>query len=172
MLTGKNKLGKFMGLFTGSLSITLVLLLSSCGSNQETDKQRGIEPLSKITSLDTDINYPAYAEGALFHPATDASVIGRVIRDITKSDSIIAVKSLKALFNYTPLEAVNLSKLNRKLYLINSNATPTDTAALAATTVPFELLEINNTGHYPMIEKPREFNRLLLKILQEIENRL
>ena len=111
----------------------------------------------------------AYAEGALFHPTTDEAVVDRVVQDITSSDSIIAVACLKELFTYTPNEKKQLSKLKQRLYLINSASTPTDTAALASSGIGFKLLEIANTGHYPMIEKPGEFNQLLKKVLIDIE---
>jgi len=112
---------------------------------------------------------PAYAEGALFHPNTDTMVIQRVIDDILASDSTIAVTSLESLFEYTPREAQKLSMLKQKLYLINSGNTPTDTVALSETGAGFEVLEIEGTGHYPMIEKPGEFNQLLKIVLDQVK---
>ena len=114
----------------------------------------------------------AYAEGALFHPATDPMVVTRVVDDILSADSLIAVASLKGLFEYTPQEAKKLSKLKQKLYLINSSITPTDTLALKKTGVKYSVSQIDGTGHYPMIEKPGEFNKLLKQVLMDIENQL
>lgn len=111
---------------------------------------------------------PAYAEGALFHPSTDSLVKARVINDVKNSDSMIAISSLEALFSYALIEARQLSSLTQKLYLINSNASPTNTDGLDATGVAYELIEIHATGHYPMIEKPEEFNRLLTQTIQKI----
>ena len=109
----------------------------------------------------------AYAEGALFHPTTNDAVIKRVINDITSSDSIIAVGSLKELFAYTAKEKKQLSKLKQKLYLINSTSSPTDTVALISSGIQYKLLGIDGTGHYPMIEKPGAFNHLLRQALKE-----
>ena len=114
----------------------------------------------------------AYAEGALFHPSTDTMVVKRVVQSIIDSDSIVAVATIRSLFDYTPYESQKLSKLDKKLYLINSNNTPTDTLALAETGVSFELHEISGTGHYPMIEKPGEFNKKLQLVLKDIERNL
>ncbi|GJM28367.1 MAG: hypothetical protein DHS20C17_10020 [Cyclobacteriaceae bacterium] len=114
----------------------------------------------------------AYAEGALFHPATDSMVVERVVGDILKADSVVAINSLGNLFQYTSVESDKLSKLQQKLYLINSSNTPTDTLALANSGVSFELFQIEGTGHYPMIEKPGEFNIVLRKVLKEIEAKL
>jgi pimeloyl-ACP methyl ester carboxylesterase len=114
----------------------------------------------------------AYAEGVLFHAETDSMVIKRVVNDIVNTDSIIAVASLKSLFDYTQKESKRLSELEKKLYLINSSNTTTDTVALTSTGVSFKLLEINGTGHYPMIEKPGVFNQQLKLVLQDIEAKM
>ena len=114
----------------------------------------------------------AYAEGALFHPETDAMVISRVVNSIVNSDSIVAVETIRGLFDYTANESRKLKQLKKKLYLINSGNTPTDTVALTETGVSFELHEITGTGHYPMIEKPGEFNKKLQLVLDDIEGML
>jgi pimeloyl-ACP methyl ester carboxylesterase len=114
----------------------------------------------------------AYAEGALLHPETDTILKQRVVDDILTSDSIIAVASLESLFEYTPKEVQRLSKLKQKLFLINSSITPTDTAALRQTGVRFQVLEIAGTGHYPMIEKPGEFNKRLKTVLDQVRSNI
>lgn len=111
---------------------------------------------------------PAYADGALFHPSTDSLVKARVIKDFKNSDSTIAISNLEALFEYALIEAKQLSTLKQKIYLINSNTSPTNTDGLDAAGIAYEVIEINSTGHYPMIEKPEEFNRLLEQTIQKI----
>ena len=110
----------------------------------------------------------AYAEGALFHPRTDSLVKTRVIKDIKNSDPAIAISSLENLFTYGTIESKQLSSLKQKLYLINSDATPTNIAGLDATGVGYKVIPISATGHYPMIEKPAEFNRLLKQAILKI----
>lgn len=112
---------------------------------------------------------PAYAEGALFHPSTDSLVKSRVMNDFRNIDSTSAISSLESLFEYAEIEARQLSQLKQKIYLINSDATLTNTAGLDATGVAYEVVEIKATGHYPMIEKPEEFNRLLKQTIQKIK---
>lgn len=110
----------------------------------------------------------AYAEGTLFHPSTDSTVVKRVINDFRIADSTIAIASLEALFEYASKEPVQLSKLKKKLYLINSDATPTYLPGLEATGVDFEVIDIPATGHYPMVEKPERFNQLLQETIKII----
>lgn len=112
---------------------------------------------------------PAYAEGYLFHKSTDSLIKARVIKDFKNSDSTIAISSLEALFNYAMIESEQLSKLKKKLYLINSDASPTYINGLDSTSIAYEVVDINATGHYPMVEKPEEFNRLLKQTINKIE---
>ena len=109
-----------------------------------------------------------YAQGNLFHTSTSEAVKARVINNFINSTPEISISSLENLLDYTPKESPGLSKLQRKLYLINSNATPTYIEGLELSGVDFEILEIDSTGHYPMIEKPEVFNDLLTEVLSSV----
>lgn len=124
-----------------------------------------------MTMIDQDFanTAPAYAEQALFHPTTDSVVVQRVTEDFRNADPVVATASLRALFDYTPKEKEQLARLDKKLYLINSDATPTATAGLDETGVNYEVVDIHATGHYPMIEKPEDFNRLLRQTLDKVQ---
>ncbi len=111
---------------------------------------------------------PAYAQGMLFHASTDSLIVQRVMTDIGESNPEVAVSSLQYLFDYVDTERSRLSELKQKLYLINSDATPTNIEGLDATGVTYDVEYIHATGHYPMVEKPKEFNKLLQKILDKI----
>lgn len=114
---------------------------------------------------------PAYAEGSLFHESTDSLVANRVMQSFETADSVAAISSLENLLSYGLKEAGQLSKLKQKLYLINSDATPTNTSGLEATGVDFEVIDIPSTGHYPMIEKSELFNQLLDETVKKIISR-
>jgi pimeloyl-ACP methyl ester carboxylesterase len=111
----------------------------------------------------------AYSESYLFQPTSDSAVVRRVIRNILDVDSAIAVSTLQELFAYAPGEPDRLSMLDKPLYLINSSATPTDSAGLKSTGVAFEVLDAGPTGHYPMVEDPARFNQLLQQVVKQIE---
>ena len=110
----------------------------------------------------------AYAESALFHPSTDQLVKNRVVESFKNSKANIAISSLEKLFEYALIESNQLSKLQQKLYLINSDATPTNVKGLEETRIAYEVIDIRATGHYPMIEKPIVFNNLLQQTIQKI----
>ena len=138
-----------------------------------TDDIRGeIEGFLGMLRDDFPVMIAAYAESALFHPETDSLVRKRVVDDFLDADRNIALSSLESLFGYTQQELEKLSAFQGKLYLINSDATPTDENGLLASGVAYEVIDINTTGHYPMIEKPQVFNQLLRKVLNKIEAEL
>ena len=110
----------------------------------------------------------AYVAGGLFPPDADSLTKQRVIQDFTNSDSVIAVLALESLFQYTSKEFEQLTDLQQKLYLINSDTSPTSKTGLDSTDVNYEIIDIHGTGHYPMIEKPQEFTRLLTETIAKI----
>ena len=111
---------------------------------------------------------PVYAANALFHPNTDSLVKQRVMMDFKTADSEIAISTLASYFDNLPNEKTQLTKWKKPFYLLNSSNTPTDTATLAGIGLDYKVVYIEETGHYPMIEKPVVFNRLLKGILSEI----
>ena len=109
-----------------------------------------------------------YFEQSLFARSTSLAVRKRVLGDVLEVDTVIAADCM-AQDDFD--EGKKLLEANKKLYLINSNYTPTDTSGLAGHHIPFKLYPIRNTGHFPMIESPKEFNRLLAMALCNIANR-
>lgn len=111
---------------------------------------------------------PAYAQSMLFHPSTDSTVVQRVTADFAGANPSVAVNSLQDLFLHSELLPAQLKELRQPLHLINSDATPTYIEGLDATGVRYHLNYIHATGHYPMIEKPEEFNRILRQVVEDI----
>jgi len=111
-----------------------------------------------------------YVNQALFSPSTDSLIRKRVLNDILNSDSVIAVDCLEQGDKYQIDE--KLKSLKRKLYLINSDFAPTDTLVFKKNNIDYNLFDIGATGHYPMLEKPDDFNSLLEKAIKEIGNKL
>jgi len=125
-----------------------------------------------ITMLENDFKNaaPAYADMMLFHPSTSEQVKDRVKTDFANANPKIGYSSLMNYLQFTQSEALKLEELPYKLYLINSDAIPTNESGLEKHCKKgFEVKAINATGHYPMIEKPDEFNGILENVLKLIE---
>ena len=126
---------------------------------------------SFIDSLKIDYKdlAPAYASKYLFSPSTDSNVRERVKNDYRNSNPDVAVSSIKNVFDFDEMK--KLSELNYKLFLINSDGMATNTNGLKKYCKnSFEILDIHGTGHFPMIEKPDEFNLLLQAAVYKIRD--
>ncbi|MDN5286254.1 MAG: Pimeloyl-ACP methyl ester carboxylesterase [Mucilaginibacter sp.] len=109
----------------------------------------------------------AYFNEALFYKTTTAAVKKRVLNDVAHVDTAIAAACMEDNGDFN--EIAKLQAAKTKLYLINSDVKLTDTTHLAANKIPFKLLYIHATGHFPMIEKPEEFNILLDRAIADIK---
>ena len=96
--------------------------------------------------------------GMLFHPDADprlkAEAEQRMLR--TSPDVVYGVMAGLAGYDYTPAArrlAVPLRAINGDLY-------PTDVQAARAVKADFDAVVMKHMGHYPMLERPDEFNRL------------
>jgi pimeloyl-ACP methyl ester carboxylesterase len=111
-----------------------------------------------------------YADMMLFHPATSKEVKDRVKTDFANSDSVIGYGTCMNQMQYAYTDAQRLEQLNYKLYLINSDGFPTNETGLKNHCKnSFQVETISATGHYPMIEKPTEFNLILEKVLTSMK---
>ncbi len=112
---------------------------------------------------------PEYAAKYLFRPSTDSTIRERVKKDYRESNPEAAISSIENIFKYDEMK--KLPELNYKLYLINSDGIATNTEGLKKyCKSSFEVLDIHGTGHFPMIEKPDEFNSLLQAAVYKIHN--
>lgn len=109
----------------------------------------------------------AYFNQALFYKTTSQPVRQRVLNDVAHSDSVIALASMANTEGFDELP--KLKQAGKKLYVIGSDVTPVDTTHMAAEKIPFKIYSIHATGHYPMIENPKDFNLLLDKVLWDIQ---
>ncbi len=107
---------------------------------------------------------------SLFYGVSDSITINRVLSDFDKTDSSVAISSLEQNVNYSAKVLDNLKETNLKLYLINSDKNTFDSSSLIAENLAFKLTTIKSTGHFPMIEKPNEFNKQLKMTVENILN--
>jgi pimeloyl-ACP methyl ester carboxylesterase len=106
----------------------------------------------------------------LFHPTTSKEVKDRVKTDFANCDSVIAYGAFMNQMQYAYNDAQRLEQLNYKLYLINSDSFPTnEIGPNNHCKNSFQVEIISGTGHYPMIEKPTEFNLILEKVLTSMK---
>ena len=113
---------------------------------------------------------PAYAAKYMLLPATPNEVQKRVKNDLASADPAIGFSSFSRVMEYSQTEAQKLEQLSIPFGLVSSDAVPTNEGALAKRLKNgYKLKHVHATGHYPMIEKPNEFNQRLEELLEEIK---
>jgi pimeloyl-ACP methyl ester carboxylesterase len=106
-----------------------------------------------------------YFNQDLFYKTTADSIKKKILADVAKADTAIAT----ACMQLTDFDEVKkLIASGKKLYLINSDVTLTNSAGLRANKIPYQVKFIHAVGHFPMVEKPDEFNKALGKIIAEL----
>ena len=130
------------------------------------EAQQQINDFIPLLERDFTHSAPVYADLMLFHPSTSTEVKDRVKADYANSNAAIGFGTMTNQMRYTPGDPQRLEQLNYTLYLINSDSTPTNETGLQHHCKKgYHVETIASTGHFPMIEKPAAFNRLLEKVL-------
>ena len=110
-----------------------------------------------------------YTKQNLFPPSADTSIVNRVIKDFKGNDPVIAIKVLRSLIDVSQKERDMMQQLTHTLYLVNSDTDTTHIDSLKNyCKASAEVVYVHGTGHYPMIEKPAEFNAALEKVIRMI----
>jgi pimeloyl-ACP methyl ester carboxylesterase len=135
-------------------------------------EQKEVDDYVSKMEADYKTSVMAYAESSLFHKSTDTLIKERVKKDMTSGSERVSMNTFRNIIIYGQKESEKLPQLKLRLNLLNSDANPTDTAALAKYAgASYKVYPIPSTGHYPMIEKPGEFNTILSQILKDISLR-
>lgn len=135
---------------------------------EEAKKQ--LNDFFSILKLKFDSVVNADMKKYLFKPETGSSVVNRVMNDIYSSDPVIATAVLQSLYDVSPRQKGLMKGLKHRLNLICSSVNPVKQDSLlkyCAKGVSVQLVQANS--HYPMIENPTEFNRMLQKAIYELK---
>jgi pimeloyl-ACP methyl ester carboxylesterase len=111
-----------------------------------------------------------YCRTSLFPPGyKDTASINRVIYSVTNTDSVVAIATLKSLLTFAPNEAALLLNSSLRLNLVISSSNKVNDSSLSKYCKSgYSVRTIEGTGHYPMIEKPVEFNKALQETLNHL----
>jgi sigma-B regulation protein RsbQ len=101
-----------------------------------------------------------------FGAGTSAAVKDRVIKAATSRPPEVAIPILKATFEYNPIPALRETKI--PIRAINGGRHPTNLEANRKYAPQFEAVIMKDAGHYPMLEDPAQFNRLLDEFLRKL----
>jgi pimeloyl-ACP methyl ester carboxylesterase len=104
--------------------------------------------------------------GMLFHPDADPALVAETERRMLRTSQAAAVAMLAGLAGYD----VNTSarKLAAPLRAINGDLFPTDVQAARKVKPDFDAIVMKHMGHYPMLERPAEFNGHVAEVVRAL----
>ncbi len=103
---------------------------------------------------------------ALFHADADPALLADAERRMSRTPPEAAYAMLLSLANYDMGAAVR--RLSIPIRAVNGDLYPTDMAGNKKLKPDFDAVIMKHMGHYPMLERPEEFNRHLADVIQDI----
>ena len=142
----------------------------NAGTAMSTEIQNQIDQIMIMLKSDFANTSENFARQALLSPSTDITIVDRVVSDYRNMDKNIGFDLISSAFTYYERERELMTQLKFKMYLINVDNIPTNEELLKKYAASgYDILPIKGTCHFPMIEKPDEFNRLLQDIIAKIK---
>ncbi len=101
-----------------------------------------------------------------FSSASDPSLIERVCLAMSSAPRHVALATLEATWNHGRAVPALLSEINLPVVTINAESPPTDFESMNRNGV--EVIAMPEVGHFPMLERPREFNECLAQAVERL----
>jgi len=101
--------------------------------------------------------------GMLFHKDADPALVADAEKRMAGTSPAAAKAMFLGMGGYDQGAAV--ARLTVPLRAINGDLYPTDVASVRMTKPDFDAVIMKHMGHYPMLERPDEFNRLVAEMV-------
>jgi len=103
---------------------------------------------------------------SMFQPSADPELVGEVAGDMCTAPPEVAIAVLRELPKYDVAAAVDAAGV--PLRCINGTGFPTNVGTNRKHAPDFDVYLMEGVGHFPMLERPDEFNRLLRQAVEEL----
>lgn len=139
--------------------------LKNVGMSITEDDKKGMQPyIQKFLR-----NYSEMAEGMArsLIVCKDSAIVQRVVSSYKQADPAIAVPTLMNLYPKAAEAKHKLLLMPFAMKFMMSTNTPYDEQALKTYCKQgYQLITIDSAGHFPMIERPTQFNKALHQLLE------
>lgn len=102
----------------------------------------------------------------MFADDADRALVERVRDDMCGGESAIGVELMRVFPGFDAADA--LRAVEKPVRAINAAANPTAVEINRKYNADFEVILMEDVGHFPMLERPDEFNRRLLEVVGEL----
>lgn len=102
----------------------------------------------------------------LFHKDADPTVVADAEQRMAHTSPEAARSMFLSLAGYRPSEAAR--RLAVPLRAVNGGLYPTDVESVRSIRPDFDVILMKHMGHYPMLEQPKEFDRLVGAVIDSL----
>jgi len=123
------------------------------------------EPLLAQMRVDFPRTVAGFVGDHFFTDRTDPILKKWIVDDMSAAPPEVAIPAVVALMamDYDPV----LAELDVPIIAVNSAGSPTDEAGIREVERRFKVVNLQGVGHFPMLEDPQTFNRVLERIVAE-----
>ena len=121
------------------------------------------EPILAKMKVDFAATTADFVDRNFFSERTDPILRQWIVDDMSAAPPAVAIPAVIGLGNMDYASA--LDELDVSILAVNSAGLPTDEAAIRRIEPRFRLVTIDGVGHFPMLEAPADFNRILGRIV-------
>jgi pimeloyl-ACP methyl ester carboxylesterase len=117
----------------------------------------------RVKSFRTDFigHTREFVTTSFFTPDADPAFVRKVAEDMSLAPPEVAIGSMESLLKMDLAPVV--AEIRVPVVAIQSDRTPTDEARIQKTLPSFRAVTLENTGHFLMMEKPEQFNPVLMR---------
>ena len=102
----------------------------------------------------------------MFLPGADPALVAMVVDDMSSAPAEVGIGALESALRYDREMPSAQAELKLPVIAINPEAPATDVASMSKHGV--EVIVMSDVGHFPMLEAPDRFNRLLRTAVEKI----
>jgi pimeloyl-ACP methyl ester carboxylesterase len=104
---------------------------------------------------------------ALFHPDADPAIVADAERRMARTSPEAVYRMFLSMAGYDA--AASARRLTVPLRAINGDLYPTDVAEVRSVKPDFDVVIMKHMGHYPMLERPAEFDRIVMEVVKGLQ---
>ncbi len=108
----------------------------------------------------------------LFIPTSDPQLVERIAEDMSAAPPAIGLAAMEAIYHWGKKECVQaLEQLRSPVFMIQAQRSQENlqvVSSLAASFQSFQVFQVPEVGHFPMLEDPETFNRFLTQVIESL----
>ncbi|HXV77630.1 MAG TPA: alpha/beta hydrolase [Candidatus Polarisedimenticolaceae bacterium] len=134
---------------------------------QSVSADRPADPIGQPARWQEDFGgYCRELAGTMFHDGADPALRERITADLCGAPPDIATALVRAITDHDAAAALAATPV--PVRALNGDLSPTDVEGNRRHHPDFDATVIEGTGHFPMLERPADFNRMLERIIEEL----